>query len=348
MAFRVGIIGCGRMASTIEDEVQGTRRGGMVLPYCHAGGFLKVPDTEMVAACDIVEEKRVAFQERWNVSRGYSDYRELIDNEKPDILSICTRPEQHAEAMIYGAENGVKGMYAEKPLCCTLHEADAIRRAFNANGVFLEFGPMRRNWAVYRQARELAESGRFGKVVAVVGFGGNSVGGHFLDTLLYLLGDPDPVSIRGTLGTIYPAEDKPEDMGFVKDTPIRSATVAFENGTTLFAAGTGQNGEYELVCEEAIIRTQNDGESLQVRQASDAGKRAFDLIEVEPVVHWSGTVKKVEELVEAIRTGAPGVSNLRSTLIGTEIGFGLYESHLNGGIEVTPPVPNRDRFVSSW
>jgi hypothetical protein len=35
-------------------------------------------------------------------------------------------------------------------------------------------------------------------------------------------------------------------------------------------------------------------------------------------------------------------------MIGTEIGFGIYESHLNGGTVVHPPVPNRNRFVSSW
>ena len=209
MTLKVGIIGCGRMANTIEDEQiarrkQGTHRGGLVLPYCHAGGYAVVEETEMVAACDIVEEKREAFQQRWNVPRGYADHRELIDVEKPDILSITTRPEQHAEAMIYGAEHGVKGMYAEKPLCCSLIEADAINEAFERNGVFLEFGPMRRNWAIYRQAHDIAHSGELGAVQSVIGFAGNSIGGHFLDTLLYLLGDPEPVSIRGTLGEAAP------------------------------------------------------------------------------------------------------------------------------------------------
>ena len=77
MTLKVGIIGCGRMANTIEDEQiakrkQGPYRSGLVLPYCHAGGYAVVEETEMVAACDIVEEKRKAFQERWNVPRGYT------------------------------------------------------------------------------------------------------------------------------------------------------------------------------------------------------------------------------------------------------------------------------------
>ncbi|MCZ6679605.1 MAG: Gfo/Idh/MocA family oxidoreductase [Candidatus Poribacteria bacterium] len=352
MKLKVGIIGCGRMANTIEDEQiarrkQGPYRSGLILPYCHAGGYAVVEETEMVAACDVVEDKLKAFQQRWNVPRGYTDYRELIDREQPDILSITTRPEQHAEAMVYGAEHGVKGMYAEKPLCCSLLEADAIKDAFERNGVFLEFGPMRRNWAVYRQARDIAQSGELGAVKSVLGFAGNSIGGHFLDTLLYLLGDPEPVSIRGTLGELHPAEGDTSNLRFVRDTPILSAFVEFDNGTTLHAAATGAAREYELVCDSGIIRIQNDGESLHVRK-KDGQHHAYDAIEVEPVTPWSGTARKVRELVDAIKTGEPGVSNLRATMLGTEIGFGIYESHLQGGIAVRPPIPNRERWASSW
>jgi len=53
MAFRVGIIGCGRMADTIEDEQISRRkthsyRGGLVLPYSHAAGYTAVKETEIV------------------------------------------------------------------------------------------------------------------------------------------------------------------------------------------------------------------------------------------------------------------------------------------------------------
>ncbi len=345
MRFRVGIIGCGRMANTIEDEVQGPRRGGLILPYCHAGGYVEVEETEMVAACDIAEDKLNAFTERWNVPRGYTDFHQLIDEEKPDILSITTRPEQHAEAMIYGAENGVKGMYAEKPLCCSLTEADAIKEALQRNNVFLEFGPMRRNWAVYRQARQIAESGQLGAIKSALGFSGNSIGGHFLDTLLYLLDDPEPVSISGTLSELHTADGDNNNLHFVQDTPILSAFVRFDNDTSLHAAATGISGEYELVCQEGIIRIQNDGESIRVRQKN---QDAYDPIEVAPIEPWSGTAQKIRELVESIKTGKPGISNLRATMLGTEIGFGLYESHLQGGIAIQPPIPNRGRWVSSW
>ncbi len=80
----------------------------------------------------------------------------------------------------------------------------------------------------------------------------------------------------------------------------------------------------------------------------DATSGALDIVHVEQMEPQSGTVHKIQDLVEAIKTGKPGRSNLRVTMISQEIGFGIYESHLRGGVPINPPVPNRDRWVSSW
>src|SRR5579884_748953 len=99
MRLSVAIIGCGRMASTIDDEpaVPGqVGLTGLVLPYSHAGGYAAVDDVEMVAACDVDPDRMRRAQERWRIPRGYGDYRACIDAERPDIVSVTTRPENHA------------------------------------------------------------------------------------------------------------------------------------------------------------------------------------------------------------------------------------------------------------
>jgi hypothetical protein len=53
----------------------------------------------------------------------------------------------------------------------------------------------------------------------------------------------------------------------------------------------------------------------------------------------SGTVHIIQDLVEAIKTGEAGRSNLRVVRISQKIGFGLYESHLRGSAAISPPVP---------
>jgi predicted dehydrogenase len=210
----------------------------------------------------------------------------------------------------------------------------------------LEFGPPRRNWTAYQQARSIAASGEFGRVQRVIGFWGNSVGGHGLDTVLYLAGDPEEVtSIRGTLDELSPAPGDTSHKHFVKDPSIRSALIEFADGPDIAVVGTG-NLEFEVVCEGGLIRVRNDGEELEVRRKDT--RSGFDPIPVEAVEHWCGTERKIRDLVQAIRTGQPAVSNLRIAMLSTEIGFGLYESHLRGGTAVRPPIPNRDRIVSSW
>ena len=165
--------------------------------------------------------------------------------------------------------------------------------------------------------------------------------------MLYFLGDPNPVAIRAQLTKLNRCEGDTTNMRFENDPPLETAFVEFDNGTTLHQVNAAIRAEYEIICEKGLIRTQNDAEALYVRK-SDGGRNSNDPIEVDPVEHFCGTERKVRELVDSIRTGKPGVSNLRATMIGTEIGFGFYESHLQGGAVVRPPVPNRSRWVASW
>ena len=353
MAFRVGVIGCGRMANTIEDEQINRRkqrpyRGGLALPYSHAAGYAAIDETEIVAACDIHEGRLANFVERWNVPAAYTDYREMIEKENLDIVSVTTRPEQHAEEMVFAAEHGVKGVYAEKPLCMSLVETDAIRDAFERNGVHLEYGPIYRHWAAYEQARTIAESGELGEVQSVLGFEGKALEGHFIDLLLYMLGDPEPVSIQGIISQLNPAEGDTSGMKFVQDTSILSALIKFDNGTTAHVAGTGVGREIELVCTNGVHpccerwRSGADAASrCDIGCVGYGPGRAYTAAERHCLSHQ-------RDLIHSIKTGEPGKSNLRVTLLSQDIGFGIYESHLRGGVPISPPIPNRERWVFSW
>ena len=106
--YRVCIVGCGRMGGTIDEEVQGGRH--RALPYSHAAGYTAYERTTIVAASDVVEEKAKYVCEKWNIPKRYADYREIIEKEKPDIVSVATRPGNHAEITIFAAEHGVKGV----------------------------------------------------------------------------------------------------------------------------------------------------------------------------------------------------------------------------------------------
>ena len=103
---RLAIIGLGRMASTIDDEVIGYP--SLTLPYSIAASCAASDKLALVAGCDLLAEKREAFTARWGVTAVYDDYAAMITTEQPDIVAICTRGENHAELCVAVAGLGVE------------------------------------------------------------------------------------------------------------------------------------------------------------------------------------------------------------------------------------------------
>ena len=55
--YRAGLIGCGRMGATIDDEVTGRPHNKRPLPYSHAAAVAACDRTELVAVADVAREK---------------------------------------------------------------------------------------------------------------------------------------------------------------------------------------------------------------------------------------------------------------------------------------------------
>ena len=138
--YTAALIGCGRMGATIDDEVRDRPNSFLWLPYSHAAGYTGVDRTDLIAVSDVDMEKAETIGERYNASKRYADYREMIEKETPDIVSIATRPATHAEITVFAAEHGVKAIYCEKPLCCSMAEADAMADACGRYNVRFNYG----------------------------------------------------------------------------------------------------------------------------------------------------------------------------------------------------------------
>ena len=71
------------------------------LPMGHSGAYTVCERTELVAGCDL----RPEILEKWGPfyhvapEHCYTDYKEMIAKEKPDIVSVVTQPEHRAEIM---------------------------------------------------------------------------------------------------------------------------------------------------------------------------------------------------------------------------------------------------------
>src|SRR5688500_982216 len=194
--YRAAIVGCGRIADTIEDEIE-TAPGWQLLPFSHAGAYQRSPRTQLVAASDPNPERRATFGHRRGVPADhlYADHREMLERERPDVVSVCVPTRHHAAvALDVAAHPRVKAIFLEKPIAQSLADADRLITAFRERSVAVAINHTRTWDPHYAAIRRLIAEGAIGQVHSVMthGRGGALFGGHHLFDLLPSLPDPDP------------------------------------------------------------------------------------------------------------------------------------------------------------
>ena len=334
--YRVAIIGLGRMGSTIDDE-QPDSPPISVASACKASDRL-----EVVAGADIDAGKRQAFKERWGVEAVYDDYLAMIEQEKPDIVAICTKGVLHAEMSVKVAEAGVNMIYCEKAIACSMAEADAVLKAVGGRGVYYNTGVLRRFNTRYHQARKLIEQGKIGEVKTAVHYASSSVmHGHIhsIDTLSYLLGDP---KIESVWGELIPRDLAIENNRTDKD-PQGVYHLIFENGIEAVTVPAG-TWEFEVLGSTGSIRVLNNGLGILLREAGGEKKRNWQEVPVTQLPRESATKFCLEDLTYALEQKRPSMGNIQVTHHTTEACIAVVESHMQKR-RVTLPIENRDLYV---
>lgn len=143
----------GRMASNQPAELVG----------------IAEPNQELVA-----EARKIAPNARY-----YTDYRQMLDQAKPDIVWAFVENNRHLEIVQACAPRKIHVMF-EKPLAATYKEALAIERLARQHGIQVMTNYQMAWWPTQYAARQVAQSGELGKVWrlhGIVGHGGPSASG---------------------------------------------------------------------------------------------------------------------------------------------------------------------------
>lgn len=123
--YKVGIIGLGRIACKLPDN--------------HMNAYRDCPETRITTLCDIDK----ARLDQWGAIVPYTDYMKMVQNEKLDIVSVCTPPETHCE-IVCNIAPYVKAIYCEKPIALTLEDADKMIDICHKYEVILQVNHQRR------------------------------------------------------------------------------------------------------------------------------------------------------------------------------------------------------------
>lgn len=346
--YRAGVIGLGRIGSTFEDDPK------RVHPCTHAGA-LAISDTiELVSGAARSKESAERFRTKWGLDRCYTDYEQMIKEEKLDIIAVATNPETHAEIVEKIAPLGIKGILCEKPIALSLKEADRMIDSCKKNNVVLMTMHNRRFNSIYRSAKEIIKNGDIGVVNSIVGicqgckpnknwqsdFEGPLLhdATHLFDIMRYLFGDVEFVQ-----SAVESAKsgDNIEDSAY--------SVIRFKNGVygmTLVNERTdymrfeleiqGSKGKLLLFTNEAYMWTYADSKYSTGFRELTPMEYPYSNSPLNPYV------EAYKELVECIEKG--NLDNNSSTAWdgreALDIIMAIYESQIKDGGKVFLPLPS--------
>jgi predicted dehydrogenase len=153
MKYTASLIGCGRIS------------------FKHIEAFAKNADKmSLMAACDpVVERAAEKVKEYQNHIPGaktgiYVDYKTMLAECKPDIVTIATESGKHKEIAIDCLNFGCH-VICEKPMALSTKDADAMNEAAKRTGKKLAVCFQNRFNAPVQKLRAALETGRFGRIL---------------------------------------------------------------------------------------------------------------------------------------------------------------------------------------
>ncbi|MGP8243835.1 MAG: Gfo/Idh/MocA family protein [Bryobacteraceae bacterium] len=201
-----------------------------------------VPGVQVVAVSDPDDAGRAKAQQRSKALRAYSDYRQMVARERPNIVSIACRWADERLAMFRAAIEVGAHIIVEKPFAPSLPDADEMMALATRRGIKVMTGHQARASKTILQVRGMIHNGEIGQIVELrargkedVRAGGEDLavlGTHSLDLMRVFAGDPRwvfaHVTQRGRDITPQDGRQGAEHVGIIGGDQI-SATFLFDN-----------------------------------------------------------------------------------------------------------------------
>jgi predicted dehydrogenase len=202
------------MAAKLRVGVAGAGFAGRA----HIEGYKNVEDADLIAMCDVSEERAKETAEKYGIPNVFTDYEEMLKLDELDAISVCLPNVMHRPVTVAGLEAG-KHVLCEKPLATNAKEAAMMVEAAEKSGKTLAMALNFRYMGTSLTAKKMIEAGELGDVyyaktamlrnnaiprgwfhVKEKSGGGPllDLAAHVLDVTWWLMGCPEPVSVSGS------------------------------------------------------------------------------------------------------------------------------------------------------
>ena len=286
---RVGVIGCGGIANW------------------HFGHLEKIEAANVVAVCDLIEERVQKAAERFSAT-PYESYRKMLEEQALDAVYVCVPPYCHDGMELAAVEKGCH-LFVEKPVSLNLEYAENVRDALAAKELisavgfqirYTEFLPRVKAWLGMQEVRMFSHH-RIAGMPWVWWWRQHKLSGgqvveqtiHDFDLLRYLFGEVAAVQSMGVRGAMNDIENYDTEDG-------SCTTLRFENGligTVLTGCYVNHGGMHGLnvFAKEGRLEMGFGRYKIIEQNMTIEGKSSNDCGQEED-----------ETFIEAVRTGDGG------------------------------------------
>ena len=320
---------------------------GSIARMRHLPEYQANPHVEIVAVCDIVPERVEETAAQYG-AKAFTDYQELLDQVKPDIVSVCLPNYLHAPVSIAALEAGAH-VLCEKPMATSTEEGEAMIKAAKENNRKLMIAHNQRFVASHQKAKELIEAGELGKIYSfrtAFGHGGpegwsidgkdswffkkdqafigamGDLGVHKSDLIRYILGEEFTevaAIVEGNAKTDSDVDDNAVCL-------LRSESGIIGTLTASWAYNSSEDNSTVIYGEKATLRLEDDPDYSLIASYTNGQTVKYELGQIQSNDAGGQTTSHViDHFIESIQadrdpliTGEEGLKSLNIILAALE------------------------------
>jgi predicted dehydrogenase len=158
----------------------------------HLQAYRKCPDVEVTAICGTNVDRARAFESEFGV-RSYLSIEEMLDKERPDLVSVTTLEWDHERPVLLSLEAGCH-VLCEKVMAHTISIAESLVEAAGHAGRTLGVNYNYRSVPSHGVIKEALARGDFGEPALYVVHMHSYLWAHMIDLIRYFFGDPVEVT----------------------------------------------------------------------------------------------------------------------------------------------------------
>lgn len=129
----------------------------------HLNEYKNIKNVKLVAACDVRLDMLKEKTNGMDINL-YSDFDDMLKNENPDIVDICTPTYMHKSMSIAALESGAN-VLCEKPMALSVNDCKDVINAAEKSGKIFMAAHVVRFMNGYIYLRNIIKSGKYGKLL---------------------------------------------------------------------------------------------------------------------------------------------------------------------------------------